>query len=724
MPVQVDLSRYRGPLPAIVTVQDVATLAQAPPPTAANRGVAFLVSTTVDLEPAFQNLGATPGAVGVVNTDAYGVPYVFRETLLGDIVALPDASLMRFEEVRLADPATGLNVVSRGWVAYRTPPQRALDGMVVFDLFDPDKVGDYYARLVGVLLGQLQVTNRDMARWRDPQKIPAELLNLAAVSIGAVFYPEDSERLRRIKVEAAISATRVRGLAASVQLKMRQLGYLGYASECWQAQSMVDWDQPVHGRVPLYQQASVVFTSNANPSTGESISFQVSEAGGVPALYMLAPIVMVFAGSYVGEPQGAAIAGDVQSGFLANNPILPFSVTIRVTDGSVTYVAQDDGAGALVGDFTGTVDYGTGAWTGTFATALVGGDPMSADYLLSLLPVTPVPQVLIGLTVRDTLQNLIATIDTYPALNSYIDVGAYGDTTPQMLVQSKLSFDATDNPVLFVASSAADINVVLPSLPTGAWNPPSRELNWPVVHLARLVNDDQMTLTAVRADGSDLFPFLTVGAVPGNAYRRSRGAVVFYDNYIPVSGDSVILTFGGTRYVLSYGGSWNAIITTGDKYVDSHAAAESLAYVLGIYIPALLTIARAPLGFPTVVGVGEDGPGYIDPTATWLELPHGSMSGEPLAHSTTNLISLHVNLTNGGPVSFPGLPTPGVANGSLGPTPPMDPMRSRIMSELLADALPVNTRVRQWLTDVNLPGFVSGSGELMMVGDSLTVSTV
>jgi hypothetical protein len=711
---QVDLSRYRGPLPYIVEWEDVASFAEAPPANATTRGKLFLVSATRPIEQAFLDAGATPGALAIVNTDAYGAPYVFRATRVGDVVCRPDASLLRFEEVRRPDPATSENIVTCEWVVYRSPPQRALDGMTVFDMFDPDGVFDYYARLVGSVLAQLQITNRDMAHWRDPQKIPAEYLDIAAASLGAKFYPDDPERLRRLKVEAAVPASRLRGTDPAYTLKLRHLGYLGYATESWQRQSMNQWSDRVRPRIPVYQQASVVFNSNQNPVAGQYITIQVAQLDGNPGPYMPAPVFLVFDGSVLNESQGNTIIGVNQSGTLAGAPILPGSVHLRIGGGTTTYLCDDDGNGTLIGDVQGVIDYSTGAWSVSFSAGLAAGNPMTADYLKTSVPF---PKVLIGNTVRDTLDNLANVCATHPDLVGFVDVGVYRDTTPHLLVQSKFSLAAAGNPVLTVASGAADIVVVMPSTPNGAWNPPSKEIGWPVVHMARLFNDDLLEITVKRSDGSDLFPFLTVGVTPGSVYKRSRGAIVFYNNYLPQVGDRVTVTFGGTPVAFTYGGNWPSVPDNGVAYFDSHSAAETLLSAMASYFGAGMTVSRVPYAFDLSIGVGEVGAGYEDPAAAWIELPHGGFDGEPVTHSATNLVSLHLNAINGAPISFPAVPPPAVTNGSQGPTPSMDTFRERILSELIADVMPVNARIRQWYTDVNLPSLVGDAAESVLVGD-------
>jgi len=713
-----DLSRYRGPLPFIVEWEDVATMAQVPPATAANRGKFFLVATGTALDPALEALGAAPGSLGMVGLDAYGVSYVFRSPKLGDVVCRPDASLLRYVEVRRPDPATSENVVTLEWVPYRTPPQRALDGMSVFDIFDPDGVYDYYARLVGAVLAQMQVTNLDLATWRDPQKLPAEFLELAASSVGVRFYPWDSERLRRSKVEAAVPASRLRGTDPSFKLKFRQLGYLGYVTESWQRQSMLDWNVPVRERVPLYQQASVVFAHNQNPHTGDSITMQVTELVGPPTAYMPAPVTLTFSGRVEDEAQGVTAAGTSQLGVLLQPPVLPFSVRIAISDGGTTYYCQDNGAGALVGDFTGTIDYATGAWLANASQAFAAGNPMSASYLQSAVPSPLVP---IGLSARETLENLVGRIQTLGTLAPYIEAGPYLDSVPHLLLQSRVPYNAAGNPRLTVSSTQLYLRVVQPSQPNTPWNPPSKAIGWPVIHLARLSNDAQLEVRAIRSDGDPLSPYLTIEVRPGNAYRRTRAAIVFYDLYLPQPGDRVIVVLGGTETVFEYGGNWPAVPDTGERSQDSHLAAESLLATLAAYYPTGLAISRAPLGFDFVVGVGEDGAGYVDPTAAWIEVPHGTRSGEPAIHSPTNLITVHMNAANGAPLSFPGIPQPGTSVGSSGPTPAMDELRTLVMSELVADVLPANGRVRQWVTDIKMPSLLEGAGEVVLVGDTLQV---
>lgn len=712
-----DMARYRGALPFIVVAEGVATLAGAPAPNMANRGKFFLVATIGTLDSALTAAGAVAGSLGLVNVDAYGPAYIFRAPRLGDIVARPKGELLRYQDVRRADVTTSQNVTTQEWVLYRSQPQRALDGMMVFDQFDPDKVYDYYATLVGSVLAQLQVTNRDMARWRDPQLVPAEYLELSAASIGARFQDSDPVQLRRNKVETAIPASRTRGLADSAVLRLRQTGYLGHITESWQQHSMEDWANPLPLHLPKYQQVVLALRDGASPVNGTTVTIQVAELYVPAALYMTSAVTLTFSGSILNESQGNAVAGVVQGATLASAPCTPFSVVITVNDSGNTYVCRDDGAGNLVGDVAGTINYTTGLWSVTFAFGLAGGSGMTASYLKTSVTA---PLVLIGLTPRATLDNLVSVIQTYAPLSAHVTSGAYPGEVPRMLIQSLHLFTATNNPALTVSSSSSSVSVVNASFPSESWIPPSREIRWAVVHLARLTNDSQLSITAQRSDGIALFPFIMTEVIPGDDYRRSRAAITFYDNYVPVSGDKVIVTFGGVTTVFTYG-SGVAIPVTGVPYNDSHQAAENLLAALVTAYGGGATVSRSPVAFTCSVGVGETGAGYDDPNAEWVERQHGDYVGEPAIRAPTSLVSVHLNALNGGQILTAGPVPPNPTLGAVGPFPPMDPVRQAVLAELVPDLLPVNVRVRQWLTDVLLPT-LNGDGDMLEVSDTLAVS--
>lgn len=62
-------------------------------------------------------------------------------------------------------------------------------------------------------------------------------------------------------------------------------------------------------------------------------------------------------------------------------PIIPGTLTITADDGSISKTVTDDGAGNLVGDAIGTVDYGWGIIECDFTAPLpASGTPVLADY--------------------------------------------------------------------------------------------------------------------------------------------------------------------------------------------------------------------------------------------------------------------------------------------------------------------------------------------------------
>lgn len=73
-------------------------------------------------------------------------------------------------------------------------------------------------------------------------------------------------------------------------------------------------------------------------------------------------------------------ATTVFAGSLGYVPVIPSTVEITTVAGGNDQVVNDDGAGALIGDGTGTVNYTTGAYSITFTTAPDLGEPIYFKY--------------------------------------------------------------------------------------------------------------------------------------------------------------------------------------------------------------------------------------------------------------------------------------------------------------------------------------------------------
>jgi phage tail P2-like protein len=582
-----------------------------------NRGKAFLVSDTEELEPALVAYGAVPGAIGWLNTDAYGVPYLFRAPLLNDIVVMAvGGSLMRYEARRVPDLTTGESTTVIGWTAYRSIPERALEGMQLFDLFDPDSVYAYYARMIGAVMAQLQATNDVLRRMRDPAQVPAEYLEFAAASVGVTFDAGDSEAIKRTKIAAAVPAGRIRGLDNSIRLRIRQLGYTGYTTESWRAQSLA-YAQP------LWHGGRIEFADNKSPTDGQSVT--------------------------IGVTGYATVA-----------------LTFRTTPSLSTDVA-------------------------IAATA-----PLTLDNLLA---------------------KIAAVVTDVTAVKSQ-------ETVPTVLVESNYACVSPTFPALTLVSNAPNIAV---SLGITNWRPPSLPPGWPALWLVRLVNDAQFTMEAYRQDGTDLFPYITAKVSAGGAYHRSRGVVVFYDSYTPVDGDMIEMVVGGVTRVFEFDS--NSSVTPGNVAVPFTAGADSatilasLNTVVGTTYPALSRSSGPTAAASVVAGTGESGAEVSDPSQTWIEVFHGTRFDEPVSHTPSPMVTVHLNQVDGSPLPLPDVPDPSLAAGDAGPLPPLDDTRAIVLQELFTDTLPANSRVRQWVTDYILPDFIAG-GEAVSVADVLTVTLV
>ena len=72
------------------------------------------------------------------------------------------------------------------------------------------------------------------------------------------------------------------------------------------------------------------------------------------------------------------------SGTLAHYPVKASSISVAYTISSTAYTATDDGNGVISGtNVTGTIDYTTGAWTLTFATAPDASTDVTCDYTVN-----------------------------------------------------------------------------------------------------------------------------------------------------------------------------------------------------------------------------------------------------------------------------------------------------------------------------------------------------
>jgi phage tail P2-like protein len=130
-----------------------------------------------------------------------------------------------------------------GWTAYRSMPERALAGTQVFDLFDPDKIYDYYARLVGAVLFEWTRDARAVLDFIDPNLCPERLLNFLGESFGLTFTASDPEAIKRQRIATAIPSFKKKGLEESYLIRLRSLNLQADVREVWVNPTHVDnWE--------------------------------------------------------------------------------------------------------------------------------------------------------------------------------------------------------------------------------------------------------------------------------------------------------------------------------------------------------------------------------------------------------------------------------------------------------------------------------------------------
>ena len=190
---------------------------------------AFRMSPTYSAPPGdrLAVFGATPNAIGMrVLTDLQGdgveeEATLFRRPLENEVVVLLDGSVEKF------------NSALEVWESFTTLPQRALLGMRVFEILDPDKIWDYYASLVSLKYAQLSRDTRDILDFIDPDLCPFDQLPLLAENFGVDVLADSTERTQRETLRQWVPLMQIKGLANSIVIALRTLGFSGFATQIW-----------------------------------------------------------------------------------------------------------------------------------------------------------------------------------------------------------------------------------------------------------------------------------------------------------------------------------------------------------------------------------------------------------------------------------------------------------------------------------------------------------
>jgi len=201
-------------------------------------GDSFLVSNVFVENPndTFYLSGARRAYVGTLLED---LTYVFRPPEVNEVVwfvpraggvvlvdgeeveAVTDNCLYRYHE----DPEV--------WLEYRTLPQRAVEGQMLFALLDPDGIYDYYAKLIG---GAHASWHYDMRRLQDaynPAETPEEFLPALAAQYG---FRDDATRpvdVRRKELAQTIPIARSKGRVLGIKLLSLNRDYRAELTEIW-----------------------------------------------------------------------------------------------------------------------------------------------------------------------------------------------------------------------------------------------------------------------------------------------------------------------------------------------------------------------------------------------------------------------------------------------------------------------------------------------------------
>lgn len=171
--------------------------------------------------------GAAADYVGTRVVDEIGnSSYIFREPEKNEVIwYVPKELLYRYEFNRDA----GVWV----WRPYRSLPQRSLDGQVIFEMFDPDKVYDYYAKIWGSLYWRWSYDLGILRDQLDPYSASEKLLPIVSQQFGLRVNAGDDVNVKRAKVYNAIDQFKAKGTSEGVRLRLRDIGYVGYSADVW-----------------------------------------------------------------------------------------------------------------------------------------------------------------------------------------------------------------------------------------------------------------------------------------------------------------------------------------------------------------------------------------------------------------------------------------------------------------------------------------------------------
>jgi hypothetical protein len=272
---------YRASTPLIVhslSVESVSDITAAQVPANGHFVMSVLFAGGAG-DPLF-DAGAKPGSIGTrYDHPTAGTLYVFREpyedevvwhveiTLDGDLV---DHGIHRWR--------------GEVWLAYTTWPQKAFEGTIAFSVLDPDRIYDYYAKLLGATMTQWSVDTKTIIDFLDPDLCPEEMLPYLAAQFNQALRSEEDVPQRRERIKASVPRYKQKTLPAAVRIHLLSIGYRGYVMEVWvnpdnpgnwtdddTGEKGNDWIEVEHGSRKEVPGAGYKFLGGLNPSDGEQM---------------------------------------------------------------------------------------------------------------------------------------------------------------------------------------------------------------------------------------------------------------------------------------------------------------------------------------------------------------------------------------------------------------------------------------------------------------------
>lgn len=233
----------------------------------------FLVSDSFSNDPddLLTRAGGLAGYVGIVIDTPNGKALRFRPAYSGEtVVLLSDLTVWRWD------------VEEQRWGAHTTLPQRALNGMELFEALDSERIYDFYAEILGLMLAQLQYDTRRVQDLVDPVTCPDHMLSLLLYTFGADdFEFEETPESKRELLRTFIGIMQQKGTPAAIVNGLKALGFSGYGAHIWA--------KPTGDQLDVIEKPfSFDQVSPTNPETDyyptSQVSIHLAERDGEPLL--------------------------------------------------------------------------------------------------------------------------------------------------------------------------------------------------------------------------------------------------------------------------------------------------------------------------------------------------------------------------------------------------------------------------------------------------------